>query len=216
MAFKDGKRVVRKAGTYIGSAKKRREISNARKPSNTYTTVKTKDSRKPSASHTTLVKQSNTKTEVQKTGDVALPLKKPSKTTGPIKKFGRSTNFLHTDSQNLSSNFYNQDINMQNISSIEDKKRTANTDFDKRFNSYGGNDRLDSNRGLMSLAKYKTAYNKGVQSLKAPERVGALSTIFKFANYLTGNKNQSLLDTSSQIQNVYNQSGYGLIKGKKK
>ena len=148
MAFKDGKRVTdKKKGSYIGSAKTRKAIYAARKPSNTYTTVKTKDSRKPSASHTNTIKQSNT----------------TAKNFNDKKSSGNTTRLSNTRTKG--------DITITRIPFIKEKRVIASTDSDKRFNSYGGNDRVDRTRSLMSLGTYKTQYEKGVNLLTDNKKI---------------------------------------------
>ena len=90
---------------------------------------------------------------------------------------------------------------------------TANTDFDKRFNSIAGNDRLDRKRGLMSSKAYETKYNKGVKSLKAgskPFRYTPLTSLLKFFNYITGNEDSA----QETIQGIYRPKKIGFTKNK--
>lgn len=201
MAFKDGKRVTdKKKGSYIGSAKTRRAIYAARKPSNTYTTVKTKDSRKPSASHTNVIKQSNT----------------------TAKNFNQKKGSSNTT--RLSNTRTKGDITITRIPFIKDtqKRVIPNTDSDKRFNMIGGNDRVDRKRGLMSLGTYKTQYKKGLNSLSKDknieqgDRITPLTLLLSagqgVVNLIKGTKGKS--QVQEDIQNIYNTHKFGYIKKK--
>jgi len=78
---------------------------------------------------------------------------------------------------------------------------TANTDFDKRFNSIAGNDRLDRKRALMSSKAYKTKYNKSVNHLNNKDyKPPVINKLLPLSNI---NSNFKLLNKASSAVSDY-------------
>ena len=219
--YKDGKKFVRKKGTYIGNAKRRAEVKSMSKG----------PLKKPTSIKSPSIKSPSTKPASIKTTSIKLPLRKPDsvrnfnnqisgskgitnlKNSGvnkavlgvPLKtsitagkkivtdfkstvKSARSLLGAITEESNVKrmkgdltklkgkslslfqyiSGIANAKINKPKVKNKQ-KRVIANTDFDKRFNSSGGHDRLDRTRSLMSLATYKKQHKDFKHYMKIAE-----------------------------------------------